>query len=103
MRYFIQYPAGAGELVADAMSRFVDGFRAEYQDDSAMLFSSSSPMERVADTPFAKNAFAVITEIPCSDIDENVARLAGSLKNAQFPSLPIPRARGFRVMVHVDG
>ncbi|MGC4947215.1 TRM11 family SAM-dependent methyltransferase [Streptomyces sp. DT224] len=103
MRYFIQYPAGAGELVADAMSHFVDGFRAEYQDDSAMLFSSSSPMERVADIPFAKNAFAVITEIRRGDIDENVEQLAGSLKKAQFPPLPGPRARGFRVMVHLDG
>ncbi|TRV81753.1 hypothetical protein FKN01_00080 [Streptomyces sp. 130] len=103
MRYFIQYPAGTSELVADAMSHFVDDFRAEYQDDSAMLFSSSSPMERVADIPFAKNAFAVITEIRRGDINANVAQLAGSLKKSQFPPLPGPRARGFRVMVHVDG
>ncbi|WP_405937486.1 hypothetical protein OG338_12960 [Streptomyces sp. NBC_00726] len=103
MRYFIQYPAGTSELVADAMSHFVDDFRAEYQDDSAMIFTSSSPMERVADIPFAKNAFAVITEIRRGDINANVARLAGSLKKSQFPALPGPRARGFRVMVHIDG
>ncbi|MFG2566065.1 TRM11 family SAM-dependent methyltransferase [Streptomyces sp. NPDC048567] len=103
MRYFIQYPAGTSELVADAMSHFVDDFRAEYQDDSAMLFSSSSPMERVADIPFAKNAFAVISEIRRGDINANVAQLAGSLKKSQFPPLPGPRARGFRVMVHIDG
>ncbi|MGW2475318.1 TRM11 family SAM-dependent methyltransferase [Streptomyces sp. NPDC001665] len=103
MRYFIQYPAGTSELVADAMSHFVDDFRAEYQDDSAMLFSSSSPMERVANIPFAKNSFAVITEIRRGDINANVGQLAGSLKKSQFPPLPGPRARGFRVMVHVDG
>ncbi|MCG7524098.1 hypothetical protein MHW47_06530 [Streptomyces sp. OfavH-34-F] len=103
MRYFIQYPAGAGELVADAMTHFVDGFRTEYQDDSAMLFSSTSPMERVAAIPFAKNAFSVISEVRRDDIDRNIGQLAGSLKKSRFPSLPGERARGFRVMVHVDG
>ncbi|MFF7338730.1 TRM11 family SAM-dependent methyltransferase [Streptomyces sp. NPDC008163] len=103
MRYFIQYPAGTSELVADAMSHFVEDFRMEYQDDSAMLFSSTSSMERVASIPFAKNAFAVCAETRRGDIDANVSRLAASLKKSQFPALPGERARGFRVMVHVDG
>ncbi|MCX4448381.1 TRM11 family methyltransferase [Streptomyces sp. NBC_01789] len=103
MRYFIQYPAGTSAIVAEAMTHFVEDFHPEYQDDSAMLFRSTSPMERVASIPFAKNAFAVISETRRGDINANVAQLTGSLRTPQFPALPGERARGFRVMVHVDG
>ncbi|MFF5334730.1 TRM11 family SAM-dependent methyltransferase [Streptomyces sp. NPDC013181] len=103
MRYFIQYPAGTSALVTDAMTHFVEEFRAEYQDDSALLFHSTSSLERVASIPFAKNAFAVIGETRRGDLGTNVARLADSLRDVRFPALPGPRARGFRLMVHVDG
>ncbi|MFD7818823.1 hypothetical protein ACFV6E_38845 [Streptomyces sp. NPDC059785] len=102
MRYFIQYPAGTGKLVADAVSNFVEDFSVRYQDDSAMLFDSASSTQRVAQLPFAKNAFVVLADTPRKDVDQSALRLVDRLGRTDFSAFPV-RTSGFRVMVHVDG
>ncbi|MFE9098026.1 TRM11 family SAM-dependent methyltransferase [Streptomyces sp. NPDC007264] len=102
MRYFIQYPAGTTDLVADALSHFVDDFSVHYSDDSAMIFDSTSSAEQVAQIPFAKNAFVVLATTPRKGIDQSARQFSGMLGREHFPALP-GRTPGFRVMAHVDG
>ncbi|MCX4763833.1 hypothetical protein OG562_23260 [Streptomyces sp. NBC_01275] len=102
MRYFIQYPAGTGKLVVDAVSNFVENFSVRYQDDSAMLFDSTSSAERVSLLPFAKNAFVVLADIPRKDVNQSALQLAQRLDKGDFSALR-GRVSGFRIMAHVDG
>ena len=60
MRYLIQFPAGTGDLILDAISPYVKNFKVHYRDDSAMIFDSSATAGKVASIPFAKNSFVVI-------------------------------------------
>jgi hypothetical protein len=64
MRYLIQFPAGTGDLILDAIPPYVGNFKVHYQDDSAMIFDSSVTEGSVADIPFAKNSFVVIASTP---------------------------------------
>ncbi|WP_055494462.1 TRM11 family methyltransferase [Streptomyces sp. TP-A0356] len=102
MRYFIQYPAGTSDLIADALSNFVDDFSVHYRDDSAMVFDSTSSPEQVARIPFAKNAFVVLTTTPRKSIDQSARQFSGILRRQHFPALP-GRTPGFRLMAHIDG
>lgn len=102
MRYFIQHPAGTSELIIDALSNFVDDFSVHYQDDSAMVFDSTSSAEQVAQVPFAKNAFAIIATTPRKSIDQSTRQLSSILSKEHFPALP-GHTPGFRVMAHIDG
>ena len=102
MRYLIQYIAGTGDLIVQAIVPFAVNLEVEYRDDSAMIFKSSSHASMVGSVPFAKNVFAVIAETSRGDIDKGVSRLGRLLDGARFPD-SLVRGRGFRVMVHVDG
>lgn len=102
MRYFIQYPAGTSELIVDAMSQFVDGFRVRYQDESAMVFDSTSNAEKVAEIPFAKNTFVVLATTHRKSVDQSAREFSKILSKEHFPALP-GHTPGFRVMAHIDG
>jgi Putative RNA methylase family UPF0020 len=102
VRYFIQYPAGTSELIIDALSSFVDDFSVHYQDDSAMVFDSTSSADKVAKVPFAKNAFVVIATTPRKSVDQSARQFSSILSKKNFPALP-GRTPGFRIMAHIDG
>ena len=102
MRYLIQFPAGTGDLILDAISPYAGNFKVHYRDDSAMIFDSPADEEKIARIPFAKNAFTVIGSVPRGRIDKGVGQLGRFAASAKFPpgSLRNPR---FRTMIHIDG
>lgn len=102
MRYFIQYAAGTGDLILQAIPSYVDTPQVRYRDDSAMIFDSASAASRVGSIPFAKNVFVVIANTPRGSIDKGVNQLGRLLANARFPN-SLARGKGFRIMVHIDG
>ncbi|MGH3168761.1 MAG: hypothetical protein ACRDN0_23130 [Trebonia sp.] len=102
MRYLIQFPAGTGDLVLDAISPYADNVKVRYRDDSAMIFDSTSPEGRVAGIPFTKNSFVVITSTPRGRIDKGVIQLGRLASSAKFPRSAVRNPR-FRTMIHIDG
>jgi hypothetical protein len=102
VRYFIQFAAGLGELVADALAGQLTGLRIMYADDSAMIVEVSDPPHRVAALPYVKNAFQIVTSVARNGLDGSVARLGRGLQGVTFPRSP-DRTRGFRLMFHIDG
>jgi hypothetical protein len=48
MRYLIQFAAGTGDLILDAIIPYVGNFKVHYRDDSAMIFESSAAEGKVA-------------------------------------------------------
>jgi 16S rRNA G966 N2-methylase RsmD len=102
MRYLIQFPAGTGDLILDAIYPYVGNFKVHYQDDSAMVFDSSAVEGRVADIPFAKNSFVVIASTPRGGIDKGVGQLGRFATSAKFPPSSLRNSR-FRTMIQIDG
>lgn len=99
VRYFVQFPAGTGELVAESIGSYVDRPEIVYADDSSLIFESDSRYEQVARMPFVKNSFTVIADVRRGDVDRNVMELADSLRYDGLDAY----ADSFRVMFHVDG
>ncbi|GAA2124249.1 hypothetical protein [Glycomyces algeriensis] len=99
MRYYVQFPAGTGELVAESIGSYVDRPEVVYADDSSLIFESDTPYAQVVQMPFVKNSFTVIADVVRRDIDEGVLELADSLRYDGLEA----RADTFRVMFHVDG
>lgn len=102
VRYYVQFTAGTGTLMLEALDAQLEQLRVRYADDSAMVLESSSQPNKVAAVPFIKNAFALIAETERGDLDKGVMQLGRVAEKLQFPELPGATAR-FRVMVHVDG
>ncbi len=102
MRYFVQFTAGTGGLVRDALAARLDRLRVAYADDSAMILESTTAPAAVAAVPFLKNAFVVVAATERRDLAKSVARLSQGLRRDQFPSLP-ERSDRFRLMAHLDG
>lgn len=102
MRYFVQFTAGTGGLVREALAARLDRLTVAYADDSAMILESTTPPAGVAAVPFLKNAFAIISVAPRQDLAKSVGRLGQALRRDQFPSLPGAADR-FRLMAHVHG
>lgn len=102
MRYLIQFPAGVGDLILDAISSYTGNFKIHYRDDSAMIFDSSAGEGKIAGIPFAKNAFAVIGSVPRGRTDKGIAQLGRLAASAKFPPGALRNPR-FRTMIHIDG
>lgn len=102
MRYLIQHPAGTGELVSEALAHYGNDIKITYQDDSSVIFDSSSKSSSIEHAPFAKNAFIVITSVGRGSIDKGVSHLSRSIAKSRFPAVS-RRGVGFRTMVHIDG
>lgn len=102
VRYYVQFTAGTGTLMLEALDTQLEQLRVRYADDSAMVLESSSPPSKVAAVPFIKNAFVVIAETGRGDLNKGVIELGRVAENRQFPRLSGASGR-FRVMVHVDG
>ena len=101
-RYFVQFTAGTGGLVQDALAARLDRLRVGYADDSAMILESATAPSGVAAVPFLKNAFVVVLTVPRQELAKSIGRLSQSLRRDQFPRLPESADR-FRLMAHVDG
>ncbi|MEU5870627.1 hypothetical protein AB0A73_03600 [Glycomyces sp. NPDC047369] len=99
MRYYIQFPAGTGELVAESLGSYAAGAEAVYADDSAMVFDADAAPEDIARIPFAKNSFSVIADVPRQRLDSAVFDIADFIAEDRLES----GARTFRLMFHVDG
>ena len=102
MRYYVQFTAGTGGLVRDALAARLDRLRVEYADDSAMILDSVTGPAGVAAIPFLKNAFLLIAVTERRDLAKSVRRVSQSLRREQFRSVPGSPAR-FRLMAHLDG
>ena len=103
MRYLIQFPAGTGDLILDAISPYVKkNFKVRHRDDSAMIFDSSATEGKVASIPFAKNSFVVIASTPRGGIDEGVGLLGRFAASAKIPPSSLRNSR-FRTMIQIDG
>jgi predicted RNA methylase len=99
VRYYVQFPAGTGELVAESIGSYVDRPETVYADDSSLIFESESRYAQVVQIPFVKNSFTVIADVVRRDLDEGVLELADSLRYDGLDA----NADSFRVMFHVDG
>jgi predicted RNA methylase len=99
MRYFVQFPAGTSELVAESIGAHVDGPDIVYTDDSSMIFESDTQRSNVEQTPFVKNSFTVIADVYRGDVDEGTFELADTIRSGGLDG----HADTFRVMFHVDG
>jgi hypothetical protein len=102
MRYYVQFIAGTGGLLLEALDHYLGHLHVRYRDDSAMVFEASASPDRVAAVPFFKNAFVVIAEIGRGNLDRSITQLSRVIAKKQFPALP-GRTGTFRLMVHVDG
>lgn len=102
MRYLIQFPAGTGELILDAVLPYVGSFKVHYRDDSAMIFDSPAAEGKVASIPFAKNTFTVIASTPRRVIEKGIGQLSRFAASAKFPPGALRNPR-FRTMIHIDG
>lgn len=101
VRYFIQFPAGASELVELALDARLRKTKIIYSDDSSLLFESATSIQSADDLPFAKNVFRVLYDVPRRDVSASLRNLG----NVISPSSS--RRRGgsikFRIMFHIDG
>ncbi|HLL63060.1 MAG TPA: hypothetical protein VK401_08420 [Propionibacteriaceae bacterium] len=102
MRYYVQFTAGTGGLVREALAARLERLRVSYADDSAMILDSAAAPPAVAAIPFLKNAFVVVATTERKELAKSVARLGQGLRRDQFPPLP-ERSDRFRLMAHVDG
>lgn len=102
MRYYVQFTAGTGTLLLEALDVELESLRVRYSDDSSMVLESTSAPTAVAAIPYIKNAFVVIAATGRGSLDKGVTQLAWVAETSRFPTLPGPSGR-FRVMVHVDG
>jgi 16S rRNA G966 N2-methylase RsmD len=102
MRYLIQFPAGTGDLVLNAISPYADNLKLHYRDDSAMIFDSTSPDGKIASIPFAKNSFVVLASTPRGRLDKGVSQLGRLAASVKFPRSAVRNPR-FRIMIHIDG
>lgn len=102
MDYLLFFPAGMGDLAAAAVSRELTGARQKYRDDSAVIFSSSSPVTTVATLPFATNAFLILAQTSRGNIEGGLRQLAQRARKAAIARLP-RETRQFRVMISIDG
>ncbi|MGH3622353.1 MAG: hypothetical protein ACRDQ5_11265, partial [Sciscionella sp.] len=102
MQYFVQYGAGLGALVDDALKEDFTDANFLFQDGSGVVFETRSPADRVADLAFAKNVFEVIGTAPRGSIPGTVEQI---VKTVRKRSLLRDRRRGasFRTMVNIDG
>jgi len=102
MRYYVQFVAGTGSLMLEALDAQLDGLRVRYADDSAMILETPAPPKKVAAVPYIKNAFVVIAETARGGIDKGLVQLSKVAEKKPFPSLSNSSGK-FRLMVHVDG
>jgi predicted acetyltransferase/16S rRNA G966 N2-methylase RsmD len=102
MRYLIQFPAGTGDLILDAILPYVGNLKVHYRDDSAIIFDSQATENKVASIPFAKNSFAVIASTPRRGIDKGVGQLGRLAASAKFPPGSLRNSK-FRTMIQIDG
>ena len=101
-RYYVQFTAGTGGLVREALAARLDRLTVAYADDSAMILDSATAPAGVAAIPFLKNAFVVVAATERGDLAKSVGRLSQGLRRDQFRSLP-ERSDRFRLMAHLDG
>ncbi|RJQ89617.1 TRM11 family methyltransferase [Amycolatopsis panacis] len=102
MRYYVQFGAGFGSLVATALRADLEEVRTTFEDDSAMLFESSSPPDVVSGLSYVKNAFRVLGEVPRGELPAAIRKLTKVIRDRGL----LRQVRGggvFRTMTNIDG
>lgn len=99
MDFIALYPAGAANLVAEALRDLHPGFEVLDSDESALVFSTSARLRSTDAAPFVKNLFLVSGRAGRRSLDATVASLANQVGALRRP----PGATAFRVMFHVEG
>lgn len=100
VRYLIQFPAGATPLVERAVQEDFANVTAEYGDESALVFESSTRIKTADSVPYAKNVFEVHAQTPRKNaLAQGVTRIAANIHKLRVPRNP----PGFRIMYHIDG
>ncbi len=102
MRYYTQFTAGLGDLVAASLSADVGVSGYVFRDDSAAIFESQSPPNTVAALPYLKNVFLVLESARRGAMPSSVDRLIEQVQRGAWLDL-VPHGTGFRTMTHVDG
>lgn len=102
VRYYVQFVAGTGSLMMDALKEQLDELQQVYADDSAMVVDSISIPGKVAAVSFFKSASIVIAETDRGKIEDGVVHLSRILAKKRLPKLP-GRIDRFRLMAHIDG
>jgi hypothetical protein len=102
VKYFIQFPAGTGTLVASAVERVVGELSIDHRDDSSILFESGTQIGHASQLPFANNVFIVQASVPRSNINRSIRQLATKIGRSGLTPFKGSDA-GFRVMASIDG
>jgi Putative RNA methylase family UPF0020 len=102
MRLFSFFTAGFADLVAQALAVDIPGSRAEYTDESAMLYIVSAKRIPKMQPVYFKNTFEVIAEADKGrEIDKSIGQLVKAMDLRITPRLR--KGAGFRTMISLDG
>lgn len=102
MRYMIQFIAGTRSIVIEALAQTMQHLKLVHDDDSALVFESSTRIDTSNQLPFANNVFTVIASTPRKGVDQSIRRLVSKVERVEFPRLK-GQDRGFRIMAQIDG
>lgn len=102
MKYVIQFVAGTRAILIEALTQTMQDIRLIHDDDSALVFESSTRIDDAHQLPFANNVFVVLASTPRKGIDQSIARLVSQVERVDFPRIK-GKARGFRIMAQIDG
>lgn len=102
MRYMIQFVAGTRGILVEALTRTLQHVEIVHDDDSAIVFNSSTRIDGANQLPFANNVFVVFASAPRTSVAQSVRRLVSKIERADIPRVK-GEDRGFRIMVQIDG
>lgn len=98
----IQFVAGTQGIVADALAQTLQHFRLIYEDDSSLVFESSTRIDNASQLPYANNVFVVLASTPRKGVANSIHRLVSKVERVDFPRVK-GEDRGFRIMAQIDG
>lgn len=102
MKYVIQFVAGTQAIVTDALARTLQRFSPIHEDDSALVFESSTRIDSASRIPYANNVFVVLASTPRKSVAQSIRRLVPKVERIDFPRAK-GQDRGFRIMAQIDG
>lgn len=98
----IQFVAGTRGIVTDALARTLQHFSPIHDDDSTLVFESSTRIDNASQIPYANNVFVVLASTPRKSVAQSIRRLVTKVERIDFPRVK-GQDRGFRIMAQIDG